>query len=652
MKKIATLFILLLSINIYSQKDPNYTFGEPTFEELNMQKYDLDSTANAVAFYESGTTIFKMVKHSVIISTKFYKKVKLFNREGFEHATFEIFLFNDDNYEEKVIDIRAITHNNLTKTTLHKTQIFEKKINENFRKVSFTMPNLMAGSVIEVEYTVETPPSFNLNSWVFQSSIPKKYSLYKASIPLNFTYNRMLNGYLKLSVNSSEIVNDCFKVPELNSIAGCEVATYAMENIPAFVEEEYMTDKDNFISKIEFQIAKVLRFDGFNKNYTTTWEDVDNQFKKDKNIGKQLKKMPFFENKLPPNLELLPSELDKAKVIYNFIQNHYNWNEKDGIYRYVNLKEAYKSKIGDVSEINISLINALKAAGLDAELMLISTRDNGTPTKVYPIITEFNYVIAKLNIDKTSYLLDATNKLTPFGMLPFKCLNSYGRVMDFENKSYWYVVVPISVSKTQLYVSMKLNKDGIIKGKIRKASFGYDALFRREHLLNLSEDEIKAEFESTYNNLEVINYNVSEKATINKPLVETFEFEIEIDEDATTLYFNPFLSVQFPENPFTQNNRLFPVNFGYPSKYTLNFTLEIPDNFSVESFPDSEVVSLPDKKSYFSLATNKDKNSNITLNSTIVLNKPIYYSTEYESLKFLFSHIIKSQKTPISLKKN
>ena len=178
------------------------------------------------------------------------------------------------------------------------------------------------------------------------------------------------------------------------------------------------------------------------------------------NIGWQLKKVSFFEDNLPQEIKLLTTDLEKAKAVYSFIQNHFTWNKKYSIFKNVKVKDAYENKIGNVGEINISLINALKAAGLKAELVLVSTRENGFATKIYPVISDFNYVIAKVNIDQKFYLLDATGKLAPFGLLPFRCLNSYGRVMDFENDSYWIDILPYIKSKTQLTAKLILNEDG------------------------------------------------------------------------------------------------------------------------------------------------------------------------------------------------
>jgi len=651
MKKITPLIILFFTLFSYSQKNTDYTFGQVTNEEINLTKYLKDTTANALVLYESGNTIFKIDYNKIIISTTYYTKIKIFNQEGFDNGTFTIPLYKSKSKEEKAINIEAITHNNVNKTYLAKSQIFEERVSEKWSEVKFTMPNLKDGSIVEVKYTVETPFIFNLTGWQFQSNIPKLFSQYKASIPGNYIYNRQLKGYLRLKTNSSTVKKGCFRVPGYAGDANCEEITYEMENIPAFQEEEYMTDKDNFISKIKFELAETLWFDGSKKKYTTTWEAVDKEFRTDKNIGHQLKKTKYFEDLIPAEIKNMEAPLERAKSVYTFIQNYFSWNGKYGIFDKVSLKNAIDKKTGNVGEINISLINAFKSVGLNAELVLLSTRNNGFATKIYPVITDFNYIIAKVNIDQKSYLIDATDKLIPFGLLPFKCLNGYGRVMDFENESYWLDILPDPTSKNVLNSILVLNEDGTISGKLRNVNYTYNALTRREHILNKSEDDIISEFENQFNNLEVTDYQIDNLNNIDKPVIETFDILIPNEENANTLYISPFFAEQLKKNPFKQENRLYPVDFGYPKKNIVTFSLEIPNNFEDESFPNPTKLVLEQNAGTYSLNVRNQENFKISFNSLLKVNKPLFYSAEYEPLKRLFKETINTQKKPIVLKK-
>ena len=651
MKKLLFLSLILISIFSYSQ-ETTYTFGEITSNDLNFTAKEIDSTANAVVLYESGDSKFKVDNNNINVYTTYYFKIKIFNTEGFKHGTFSIPIYNNKSNSEKVVKIKGITHNNnnINKTHLSLNNVYTEQENKNWKFVKFTMPNLKEESIIEVTYTIVTPFKFNLTGWNFQSDIPKLTSQYKALIPGNYFYNRSLTGYLKLSLNSSIVKKHCFKVNGYAGDANCEEIIYGMKNIPAFLEEEYMTSKKNFISKIKFELAESIWFDGTKKKYTTTWDAVDKEFRTDKNIGIQFKKIKYFEDLIPVEIKNIPNDLDKAKAVYSFIQDHYTWNEKYGIFKNARVKQAFEAKSGNVTEINISLINALKTVGLDSELVLSSTRNSGVPTKLYPIISDFNYVLAKVNINNTFYLLDASQKLNPFGLLPFKCLNSYGRAMDFKNDSYWIDIIPSKNNKTSLYASLILNEDGTINGKLRRVSTGYHALEKRIAYLALTNDEIADDFESEFSNLVLENYTLDNKDDINKPIVEVFDFVVEYDAPQK-IYFNPFFGGSFKENPFKQEERLYPVNFGFLKKYILHFSLELPENYKIESFPESQIIKLAEKGGGFELNSKLIEDYKYTLHSSLTIGKDKFHNNEYNSLKKLFQHTINTQKIPIVIKK-
>lgn len=120
--------------------------------------------------------------------------------------------------------------------------------------------------------------------------------------------------------------------------------------------------------------------------------------------------------------------LVKAKKIYEFIKGWYRWNEMYGWHSALEIKKAFESKTENVSDINLSLIAALKYADIPVALMLLSTRRNGMPTELYPVLSEFNYVIAKVSIPDKICLLDATDPYLSFGLIPIRCLNGKGRV--------------------------------------------------------------------------------------------------------------------------------------------------------------------------------------------------------------------------------
>src|SRR5205085_10865348 len=113
--------------------------------------------------------------------------------------------------------------------------------------------------------------------------------------------------------------------------------------------------------------------------------------------------------------------LTKAKRVYEFVKQKFEWNGVYGLYSEYGLRKALDLGKGNVGDINLTLIASLVAADLNAEPVILSTRANGFPVELHPVLSDFNYVIARLTIDNKTYLLDATDDFLPFGLIPARC---------------------------------------------------------------------------------------------------------------------------------------------------------------------------------------------------------------------------------------
>jgi len=650
MKKGLFIVLLLISSTVFPQKSKVYTFGEITPEERALNIYVKDTTANALFLYENGETHFKISRDRIIMSTTYYAKVKIFNKEGDANATIEIPIRHNKERSEKIVNIKGYTHNSKRRIALNPNNVFTEKVNEYWSVVKFTMPDIKEQSIIEYEYTRESPFFFNFKGWSFQTNIPKLYSRFHALIPGNYVYNRSLIGPKKLSKNEATIKKRCFHIPRAIKEADCEELTYVMEEIPAFIEEDYMLSKDNYISRIKFEISEFNGFDGITHKYTKRWKDVDKEFRTEKSIGKQLRKIDFLKKKLPKELFNFSDQLTKAQKTYNFIKNYFTWNNKTRLFNDVNVKEAFDNKIGNSTEINIAMINALNAVGLDAEIVLVSTRSNGLPIKLHPVISDFNYAIGKIDIDGKTYLLDATNKLLPFGMIPYKTLNGYGRVMDFDNESYWIDIKPKKNNQTRINMNLKINEDGDFAGLMHKSYNGYKAIEKRDEIKVMDEEKYLEDIEDKDENIIINSYKNSNLDDIDKPLTELFDIIIESGLDGKIVILNPFINSKIEKNPFQLKERTYPVDFGYPRSFQFTLSLTIPETYKISSLPEDQALKLPNGGGNYTFNIGK-KNNKVTMISRFKISKSYFVPEEYLYLKEFYKQIIKTQNSLITLEK-
>ena len=640
--------LLLLFYTTLSISQVHDSFGSLTLQEQNFSTFEGDPSAGAVVLYEKGNNYFQVIRDYIYLVKEYHGKIKILDETGFDSGTISIPYFKGEKSSEKVKDLRAITHNGNAKTGVRSDQIFDNNYNNKWFEKKFTFPNIKKGAILEYEYRIISPFIYHLNGWDFQADIPKVYSEFNAKIPGNYIYNRNMSGELILDINDAQVKKDCFTIEGYSKAADCEILKYAMRNIPAFKEEEYMLASSNYISRIDFELSEHRRLDGVTDKYTKSWKDVDREFKSDKDIGRQLTKKGFFEKNVPDTLLTHGSELERARNIYKFVQDHYTWNEKYGIYRDIRVKEAFDQKKGNVGEINISLINLLNAADLPTQLMLMSTRSNGLPKKTHPVMSDFNYVIAKTTIEGKDYFLDATDKFVPFGMLPYRGLNYYGRVMDFKNDSYWQDIEIKANNKylvrSQLTLDAEQNK---IHGILDEVNIGYEAIFRKKSIDKDSEDDYLEKMEGRASgNMEITSYKAIEGRNNEKMTSERFEFEMQNVLSNDRAYLNPFLVKFFAKDPFLSKDRHFPIDFGFNRNYEYSVNLVLPDDYEVEQLPENKAVALPQNMGIMKFTTGTTVNG-ISIHYSLILKHSHYPSEAYPSLKDLFKYAIDLQNNTV-----
>jgi len=652
------IFLLLsfsfFVINAFAQ---NFPFGAVTFDDNNFDRNKIDSNANAVVLKEFGTSSIQISDRtgSFELIFEYHVKIKLYSKEGFKKANVVIPIYKDGTREEFLNTIKASTFNfengRFVETEMDKKAIFTEIKSRYWASTKFTLPNIKEGSIIEYSYRLESPNLFNFKTWEFQSDIPKVYSEYLAYIPAVYNYNVSLRGFYKLSNNKSEIARECLRV---NGVPiDCSKIWYVMKDVPAFVEENYMTAASNFKSAIYFELSDWQMPDGRRQIYSKTWKDVDYELTSEKTLGSQMRRKDLFKETIPTITKSATDDLSKAKAVYEYIKKQIKWNNYYGTRSEDNIKKALDMRSGNVADINLSLIAALSAANLDTEAVILSTRDNGTVNKLYPIITDFNYLVAKVNIGDKSYLLDATDPLLPFGLLPLRCVNDQGRVINLKKASYWIDLTAFQKSTSSYIMDAKLNSDGKITGTITIHNTGYEALNKRKEIKKYNSiDEYVEKLDERLPKLQILKHNIINIDSVEKTLTEIYQIDFSpmgsLGNDE--LNFSPFFINPIVKNPFNLNERTYPVDLGAASEERIIISIALPGKFDVKEKPKDLAIALPNSGGRYLLKTNIDDNL-VTFSQILQLSKAIYQAEEYPYLKEFYSKIIQNQKSDLLLKK-
>ncbi|HTE00146.1 MAG TPA: transglutaminase domain-containing protein [Mucilaginibacter sp.] len=654
------LFLLTLSFSTTVMAQ-DFPYGQVSQQELDMKKYDRDTSAHALILNEHGSSrITVNGLDDIKLLYQYHVKVKFFDDKEFNNqGTVEITIYNgDNNVYEDVTEIKGTTFYKDDKGQTQQIELDPKNVkrvkeDKHYTTLKFAMPGLRNGCVIDVTYKLESPYFFhNFKSWRFQDDIPKLHSEYEVHIPGFWSYKASLRGALKLTKNKAELERNCFAYHGAN--ADCSDIVYGMDNVPAFINEDYMTSAKNFVSGVYFELEQYMDLSTGAKTYVSKeWKNVDYELKTAFWFGGQLKKKEMLKDRIAPAIAGKTDTLEKAKAVYSFIQKTFKWNERSDFGSVDGIRKALDAHTGDAGDINMALITALNAAGIRSEAVLLSTRSHGTVNKLYPGIGDFNYVIAKTNIGGKSYLLDATDPLLPFGMLPMRCLNDKGRVFSLDKPSYWIdMVTPQRETETYSF-DLTLQDNGKLKGTLTHYSLGYSGYLKRREIKKFnSVDEYVENLDEKLPKLKILKSSIKNLDTLDMPLAETYEVEFDGYDNLNhdRLSFNPFMMDHVTTNPFKLAERDYPVDWGMPSDERYILTIHLPAQYTIENPPQGQSMSMPNNGGGFTTNFEGDNNT-FTFSHITRFNKSIYEPEEYPYLKELYNKIILSQKSEMVFKK-
>ncbi len=337
---------------------------------------------------------------------------------------------------------------------------------------------------------------------------------------------------------------------------------------------------------------------------------------------------------------------------YNFIKKRFVWNGLDRKYINTSLREAYNDATGNSADINLSLVVMLKNLGFDAYPVVLSTRDNGIIYPVHPSLSRFNYVVALVKLDNKDYLMDATEPLSEINLLPVRCINDKGWIVD-ETKSGWIDPMQDKSYKEASQYNLKLTPDLSFNGSIEIQDDEYAAYLSRKKIKKFNDTtEFIQSLQKDNPGLSITGSRLSNIDTTGTKLDEKFDVVINdyTEKAGDLVYFTPLFYETTTENPFKLENRQYPVEFDYPSNTFQNVVIEIPDTYTIETLPKGIIINLPDKSARYVYNVNAIGNK-IMVSSQFNVKKMLYLPDEYETLKKLFSMIVSKQNEKIVLKK-
>ena len=634
---LALLLGLFTTLHTYAQADYYSDFGLPTLDELELKKCAFDPEAEAVYLHKDAKVLpddYRMFTYSRV-------RMKVLKEPGIRHASIRIRYLHENDFEF-ISDIKGVVINrnadgSLKVNALSAKEIYRKKIDGEYSYVTFTFPEVHEGSIIEYTYTRVRKSYRAVDYWYFQDELPVYSSSFHFTILPVATFN--------YRVLKSAHYNCDVKPDEREGAIGFE-----MKNIPGLPDEPYMDSRNDYLQRVELQLAMV-RDGSYNNKFVSSWEEASSELLQNESFGRAIERKIGGTDDLIKQATAISDENARLTMIYHAVKKKMNWDGYYSLQASEKLKNNWATGKGSSGDINLILVNILKSSGINVVPMLVSERSHGRVDVNAPFLNQFNKVIAYAKVNNKEYFLDATDELDNTILIPIDLLNTIGFPIFKRNKNFVRIEDKQNYEKRTISLRSKITPQGIHQGEATITESGYARAYSEMRIRSDKDAFVRTAYVKPYTNLSVDSFQIENLEKDTMPLNQTVKFrqQLSVTGNYTPVGINLFAGMN--SNPFIAKNRFTDVNFGCRKTLVYFQDIELPENYIVESLPTNTSLTTSDKAIFFtrSLEVSKD-NKRITMYMKIDFQNSLYTASEYPTLYEFYKKMQALLDEPVLLK--
>lgn len=632
----ACVYVLTISMLISSADAQPST---PKFPPIEVESFDLELSrefpgAEAVVLLDYGEVRFDFSSGVPKARYYFFRRIQFLEEPKADAGLIEI-TYNEDG-QESLLNLRGATYqlNSIGEPIafkLDRRRVEKEKDANDQRTISFELPFVKKGAIIEYGYSIYSDEINSLKPWRFQRILPVLHSEYHTLLPEMSDIVVIGRGNLEgLEKYREDGGGNTFLIHNI----------YMMNGVSAIRREAFMPVERDIVPQLTFS-----RIEGRREALTAAnWEDFNQKVLN----GKALSLNRSAEKNLAATVKNVTSGFrgkeEKAQAIYDYVQATYQWNGEYEAFSSGNLNRVINQKKGSSAEINLILMGMLQAAGLKSSPVLISTRENGRPQTATPMLAQFNHLIVVTEFNQENLLVDVVGEEARFLALPTMDLNGQGFAVRKE-KWGWMPIVSSDKLFRQTYSRIDLTASGEISGIISVRNEGYTADRERRRYEAYREPEayFREQVLTGLPGAKIREQTLRNKAESEEPFVTLCEFITKekrfLESTGDYLIFRPMLTRSIPENPFRETERAYPLDLPMPTNERYVLAMVIPEGYEAVQLPPPIHVKLPGESGEF-VYQSQVVGPFLQLVSTITLNQTVFMPNEYSAVRTFFDYIV------------
>jgi len=640
------ILFLLTSGQQLSSQIREITFGEIPKEDLEMAEYAPDPSADAVVLENHASTTMR-TGEKIIVSTDCHIRIKIINTDGLDYANVEMPYGSDD----RILGLRAASYNleegETVQNLVDRKSVYYENTSRYRNTLRFSIPNVRPGTVIEYKYTLESPDYFSLYTFKFQEEIPVRRCNYRVEFPGYFEYKFVTGGDFRNIIHRRDQERVLFGGSTVEGFVG----TWIGNNIRAYREEPFSTGSNDYVAHIGFELSKIDIPGYYFKDISPTYQKLSEKMLDRSDFGAYIEKSSVVRKKAEELKAEGGSETDIVRRIYAYVSDYMMWN---GYYDYTSsatMAKVVDDARGTSGDINLMLLAMLRIAGIEADPVILSTRENGLLNPFFAILGRFNHVIVSARADGVGCLIDATDPVRPFNMLPEECLNGQGWIINRWGGS-WIDLTNGEHYGESVSMEMEMDEKGSLTGRAVNVYESYDAWHVRKFCSLQGEEAYRDSRQAEKSGWKISTLELENLPELEKPVIERISLAVPAAGETGDgfIYLNPFLDGRVESNEYYSEERISVIDLACPASEKYSFTITIPEGWTVAELPQSVNMRMEGGGAGF-IYNITAEGRRIKLDSEITFTTVRFLPEKYNTIRNFWSSIIRKQAEVVILKK-
>lgn len=358
------------------------------------------------------------------------------------------------------------------------------------------------------------------------------------------------------------------------------------------------------------------------------------------------------------------SQYEKAKILYNFIEQTIRYSSvpfrQNGIVPQ-KATDVLITRIGDCKDMSVLFTSMCKAAGIDAEVVLVLRRMNGTGWTALPSF-DFDHAIAKATLDGRDYYIELTSSYYPFATLGQGLLGSL--VLNVNNdqtvKAEPFKLFTETRAPNTIFWETEITFDGDnMNGLTDGVCTGAQAANVRSGYRDISEEERESSFlksiTANYSNTKLNEFEFSPSLA---DCSDTVSYKYSFSAPNVFSKLNNMLIVKLPLTtryvPFSflaPTERLYPIEAWMYASFDTIFErvkVIIPEGKSLIEVPKS--VRFSCNQANYSLTFSKPSENTLLIERKLTNLKDYVPVNDYASYRSFIDSVVNADSQQIGFK--